>query len=242
MKRFIYSTVFAIVCIFQPIFDANAQVSYTRNVSDFDRVEIYGDIYCELAIGEKPLVRVEGIGITKEDLDIRVEGQTLRIQLKPRIYNQVEVKIYVNYQNISEIKAAGSAVLVCADTLMGDTFTADALTSATIRLQVDITNLKLKAGQGATISVKGKTGTLEASVGSKGLISGYELQASKALASCSFGGILKIHVADYLEAKASVGGAVYYMNKPKQIKVSENLGGKVEEVSNLEETESSDSL
>ena len=58
----------------------------------------------------------------------------------------------------------------------------------------------------------------------------------------SLGGTLKIHPTDYLEAKANVGGAIYYINRPKQVKISQNLGGKVEEVLSMEESSSQDSL
>ena len=242
MKRFIFPAILTLVCAIMPTVSTMAQVSYTRSLNDFDRIEAYGDIYCEIVKGSAQTARVEGIGISLDDLDVKVEGQTLRIQLKPRIYSEFDVKIYISYNKVREIKTAGSAVLVSADTLSGDKLTVDALTSSTVRLQVNLSNIELKAGQGATISAKGKVETLEASAGSKGLISGYDLVANKAFASCSFGGILKLHPTEYLEAKASVGGTVYYINAPKQIKVSENLGGKIESVPSMDDTTPSDTL
>ncbi|SDB94528.1 head GIN domain-containing protein [Williamwhitmania taraxaci] len=242
MKRFILSAVFAISCAIYPASSVIAQVNYTRNLSDFDRVEVYGEVYCEISFANKQSARVEGIGITSDDLEIKVEGQTLRIKLKPRIYNHVEVKVFLTYQKIREIKTAGAAVLVCADTIAGDKLAVDALTSSTIRLQVNLSNLELKAGQGATIFAKGSAATLEAASGSKSIISAYGLEVEKAFASSTFGGMLKLHPTEYLEAKASVGGTIYYLKSPKQIKVSENLGGKVEEVSFDDETNAPDSL
>lgn len=242
MKRFILSAGFAIACILNPLRHANAQISYIQTLNDFDRIEVYGDIYVEMSKSDNRTTRVEGIGITKDDLDITIDKQTLQIKLKPRIYNHVEVKVFVTYNKIKEIKAAGAAVLVLTDTICGDKLTVDALTSSTVRLQVAISDLELKAGQGATISAKGNVETLEASAGSKGLIAAYELKATKTYASCSLGGILKLNPLDYLEAKANVGGAIYYINRPKQVKISQNLGGKVEEVQSMEENSSQDSL
>lgn len=242
MKRFILLAVFAVTCLSGTFLSAKAQVAYKQNVNDFDRIEIYGDVYVEMAKADSQTARVEATGISKEDLDISIEKQTLRIKLKPRIYNEIDVKVFVTYRMIREIKTAGGALLVVTDTINGDKLIVDALTSATVRLQVDINNLELKAGQGATISVKGKVETLEASAGSKGLVAGYELIATKTFASCSLGGTLKIHPTDYLEAKANVGGAIYYINRPKQVKISQNLGGKVEEVLSMEESSSQDSL
>ncbi len=236
MKRFILLTAFAITCLC-PQFSANAQVAYKQNINDFNRIEIYGDVYVEMAKADSQTARVEATGISKDDLDISVEKQILRIKLKPRIYNDIDVKVYIAYKAISEVKAAGGSLLVFTDTVRCEKLIVDALTSATVRLQVDINNLKLKAGQGATISAKGKVEALEVAAGSKGLVSGYELLATNVFASCSFGGTLKLYPINYLEAKANAGGAIYYINKPKLVKISENLGGKVEEVMESEDTQ-----
>jgi len=242
MKRFILSVGFAVAFIFNPNANAEAQISYTQTLKDFDRIEVYGDIYVEMSTSKNQTARVEGVGITKDDLEITEDKQTLQIKLKPRIYNYVDVKVFVSYNKIREIKAAGAAVLVLTDTISGDKLTVDALTSSTVRLQVDISNLELKAGQGATISAKGNAETLEVSANSKGLVSAYELLATKAFASGSFGGILKLHPLDYLEAKANSGGTIYYLGKPKLVKVSQSLGGKVEEVLSIDESAAPDSI
>ncbi|HUW06829.1 MAG TPA: head GIN domain-containing protein [Williamwhitmania sp.] len=234
MKKFIYAGLLCFLCgAIAPQF-INGQVAYSRKLADFDKVEVYGDIYMELTPGNSPNIRVEGEGISSDDLVAKVDGQTLVVQLKPRIYDQISVKIYVTYTVLRGIKVGAAANTVCNGTVTGDKVDVEASSSSNLRINLDVTTATLHASLGATIYATGKVGSLEPSAITKGIVAAYGLIADKVFASASLGGIVKVNPQSYLEAKGGTGGAVYYCTKPKEIKTNTSLGGRVDEVPNMD--------
>lgn len=234
MKKFIYAGIlFFLGGILIPQY-SDAQVAYTKKVADFDKIEVYGDIYLELAQGSAPSIRVEGEGISSDDLEAKVEGQTLLVQLKPRIYDQISVKIYVTYTVLRGIKVGAAANTVCTGTVTGDKIEVEASSSSNLRINLDVTTATLHASLGATIYATGKVGSLEPSAITKGIVAAYGLISDKVFATASLGGIVKVNPQLYLEARGGTGGSVFYCTKPKEIKTNTSLGGRVEEVPNMD--------
>lgn len=234
MKKFIIAGILCFLCgAMFPQFIIG-QVAYSRKVADFDKVEVYGDVYVELAKGDKPTIRVEGKGISTDDLEAKVDGQTLILQLKPRIYDEISVKIYVTYTVLRGIKVGAAANTVCTGTITGDKINVEASSSSNLRINLDVTTATLHASLGATIYATGKVGSLEPSAITKGIVAAYGLISDKVFASATLGGVVKVNPQTYLEGKGGTGGAVYYCTKPKEIKSNTSLGGRVEQVPNMD--------
>jgi|GEM_PF-864650 Protein of unknown function (DUF2807). len=234
MKKFIYASMICFLWSALATQYINGQVSYSSKLANFDKVEVYGDIYIELAQGSAPNIKVEGEGISADDLIAKVDGQTLVVQLKPRIYDQVSVKVYVTYTVLRGIKVGAAASTVCIGTVTGDKIDVEASSSSNLRINLDVTTATLHASLGATIYATGKVGSLEPSAITKGIVAAYGLISDRVFATASLGGVVKVNPQSYLEAKGGTGGSVYYSTKPKEIKTNTSLGGKVEQVPNMD--------
>lgn len=207
----------------------SAQKSETRNISAFDKLEVFGNVVVELTKGTEEKCVVESQEISLDKITTKMEGRTLKINMSRELYSAGKtVRILLTYVQIYEISSKGGADVKSDGPLTADRIVFTAATGGNIYCDVDVKTLQVSVGQGSLIVSAGKAVNQEVEASSGGVFSAYELECQESLVSVVSKGKVKINTSKSLNANASTGGWVGYLGKPAQVTIKTSLGGKVE--------------
>lgn len=203
------------------------QNSEERNVDSFDKIWVFGKIDVELLAGPTEKVKIEMKGADLNDITIEVNAKTLKIKMKPDIYKDSKIKVFVSYKVLREIIASTAGNIEGKSLLKGDKILVRANNGGNINVEVDVNTIELKAVTGSTIKIKGKAFTQETTANSGGRIFAFNLQSEEAFVNANTGGIVELSVIKTIKAVAGTGGEIRYKGNPEKKTTSTNLGGKI---------------
>ncbi|UII23612.1 head GIN domain-containing protein [Fulvivirga ligni] len=204
-----------------------AQESETRDVGTFSGVKSGQAIDVYLTKGAKESVKVEVRGIDLDDVETKVSGGELKIELGSGHFRNHSVKVYVTYVNLQSISASSAASIYGEGTIESQYLDIRVASAADIDVTVEAGSLDLSVSSSADINIKGQANRMEVSVSSAGSVNAYDLQAKIATIKVSSAGSAKVYVTDEIDARASSGGSVRYRGNPSKSSTNSSSGGSV---------------
>jgi hypothetical protein len=196
-------------------------------ISDFDEVRASGNLDVNLKKGDHVSAEFIAYGIDEDMIVIENKGNLLKAFVKPGFHGDFNVKVYITYTILREIKASSSARVYVRDRLIGDKINLNSNTGSLIDLEVSVNAIEADVDTGAEIKIKGKSEQLNASSGTGAVFSGYGFDTENAYLKAGTGGVIEVTVTDFIQASASTGGHIKYRGNPKKHKINESLGGSV---------------
>jgi hypothetical protein len=207
----------------------NAQHFQTRDVDAFDKISVFGSMDVTLEKGNKEGVTIESGSVDIDNIHIKNDGLTLKINSLDKIFNsRRQIKIKVVYRELRAITVNGGAELSGHMPVKGDKIELKAGSGSVLNLDIEMNVLKVDVCQGATINLEGLCHSQEIEASTGGIFNAYELKCDSSYVKANTGGLAKLKTISLLDAAASTGGQISYRGEPKVKKEQTILGGTIE--------------
>ena len=209
---------------------AFSQLTEERNLQPFDKLKISCDAKVFLSKGTEEKVKIIVSGLDLSDVETSVDGKTLQIELSRGVYKDVSVDIYITYKEIRDISVGASGRLSVQTPLEGDKVVLVATTNAEIETELNLKTVDVKVGQGAVIRLSGKTGSIDAKVSTKGILSALDIKSDSTYIQVGTAGTAKVSAIYLLEANVGMGGTLTYSGAPKVKNIKTGIGATVNSI------------
>ena len=235
MKQVRLFLIFALAVTFQ--LSANAQNKETRNVRDFDEIQmrIGGKVY--ITQGDKNEVILEGHEDDLEEIETEVSGGRLVIKSRRerrwKFWGNSSLKVtaYITVKDLRGAYVSGSGDIVSRNQIKARDFTASISGSGDIALDLDSDYVSSKISGSGNIELEGNSDRAKLSISGSGkyfaeklIVSGdYEI-------SMSGSGRGSINVEGDLDVRISGSGKIYYMGKPTSVNSNVSGSGSVRKI------------
>ena len=197
----------------------------SRNVSDFEAIEVSDGIDVYLKMGSKEYVEVETSEKLLEHLVTEVRGKTLKIYFDGSFGWNKEAKVYVEAKRIESISTSGGSDLSAENTVESKDLTLKASGGSDLKLHLEARKLKIEVSGGADIRISGVTDYIHVNSSGGSDLKAFDLIAQRADCDASGGSDIRIHVEDELDARASGGADIIYMGNPQKINSDASSSG-----------------
>ncbi|MFO7842991.1 MAG: DUF2807 domain-containing protein, partial [Bacteroidales bacterium] len=108
------------------MFNGNAQETVERNIDSFDKIEVFGNIRVMLTKGNVGTITIDSKDVDPTEVVTKIEDKLLKIKMKSNLFEDVTVKVFVNYDELREITAHGAAEIIIKDKIKADKIIATA--------------------------------------------------------------------------------------------------------------------
>ncbi|MEF8984562.1 MAG: head GIN domain-containing protein [Bacteroidales bacterium] len=209
-------------------------VSYSQEtkeigVKDYDEIRIFGKMSVVMVPGTENKLYMESADVDLNEIDTEVEEKELKIKMTDKLLKKKrpDVFIRVTFNDLKGITALADAEVEFEKPVVQDAFRIKATSGSRIELSMDAQELDLKAYQGGTVVVDGKTQALDARVNTGGILTGTDLVCQKVNIKLNTGGKGELTVEKELEARVNTGSDFSYFGTPEKKDVRTVLGGSV---------------
>lgn len=177
----------------------------------FERIKADGQVILEVTVGAPAqTVTVETRGGTRDDLALRVKGNTLRVREDSQVDERRGRPLYLIRIEVPRLTAvnvgAGSRTEVTG---------------------VDAERFEVRTTTGAALMLAGRCGELALSVNTGGVIDAEALRCQRARARANTGGVARLHASVAVDAGANTGGEIDVYGSPAAVDKGSWLGGDV---------------
>jgi hypothetical protein len=218
----------------KPISDANAE---KRTVGSFHGIEVSTGITLVLIKGETEDLAVSAATSEFRDRIVtKVEDGLLKIYYDKKLgaINRKDepkrLKAYVSCKNLDKLYVTTGAEVEIKEILSFPSLEIKANTGATIKGQVDITDLRITQSTGSRITLSGKAGKLDVSGDTGSKFMGEDLATNDCQAEVGTGAQIYIKVQKELNARANTGGFIKYKGEGGIRNIKTNTGGYVSRI------------
>jgi hypothetical protein len=225
MKKYLLKTGLIILIVLTSLSFVRAQVKETRQVGNFSAIDVSSGIDLVLSQGDKINVVAEARNDQiLESILTEVEGNTLKIYCRDKMFKPGSRTVYVTFSNLEGIKATGGSDVNAESTVSVPKLEIAAHGGSDVSLEIQADKLTCILSGGSDADLKGKIRefTAEASGGSD--LKAKELVTEICNLEVSGGSDGYITVNGTLNVKASGGSDVTYYGNA-QIKNINASGG-----------------
>ena len=120
------------------------------SLKEFDKLRVWGEFKVFLVKGDSLNAKVETQGIPASDIALDVNGNTLEVKLKGKLYDRVSATVYITYRELREISVSAAAAVSLQDTLKVTNISININTSSEFDGAVLAETADLTVGQGST--------------------------------------------------------------------------------------------
>ena len=206
---------------------AIAQSKETRQLEDFDAINVGEAIDVLLIAGNTNKAALQVRGIDLEDVLTDVSGGTLKIHLASGNYNNTDVEIVLTYKSINKLKVSSAADVKSQNAIKANDLELVVSSAGEAELELAVDNLEVDISSSGGLTVSGSARTQEIEVSSAGSYNGTDLKSEEADIKVSSAGSAKCNASKILNASASSGGTIRYTGDPDKIRENASSGGSV---------------
>ena len=197
------AVIFIAGCNFRGIRGSGDIKSETREIDEFDEVNVGGAFEVNIRAGEKPSLSIEGDDNLLKYIRTRVKGNTLEIDTRKNIRPRKGITINITMPDITELVSSGAC-------------------------DIKVINIKndelavILSGAGS-IDLKGDTKELHVEMSGAGSLDAENLKAEDVSISISGACSADVFATNSLDASVSGVGSIDYSGNP--LKVNTNVSG-----------------
>lgn len=197
-------------------FQVMAQSVEKRNVDPFTKISTGGSWDVVIQKGDTPEVRLESRNLDLEKVKTEVKDQTLKVYLEKGNYRNINLKVFITYTQLEEIRSGGSGDLASPSVLNAGELDITLSGSGNAHFNsLKADNLRVQMSGSGNMSVgDGEVGGLEISQSGSGDFKGLDLQSQDANIRKSGSGNTSLGVSGNLSVRASGSGDVQYRGNP----------------------------
>jgi Putative auto-transporter adhesin, head GIN domain len=191
----------------------------TRNVGNFDGVNVGGSFNVKLVTGKEGKITIKAEENLIRYLITEVKNNQLKIKWEKGISvnSHKRIIITVPFKEISKVSLAGSGkVYTEHSTINTNRLKVSLAGSGDIKLDVKTANISASIAGSGDINLNGTTDGFKASIAGSGDIHAFEMQAKSANLSIAGSGGIKTSTSDMLKASIAGSGDIYYKGNPKE--------------------------
>ncbi|MBF6642433.1 DUF2807 domain-containing protein [Flavobacterium sp. J49] len=203
-------------------------VTEKRNTGNFDKVSVANGLECEVFLSDKFEVTVEADDNLIKGIKTVVENGTLIITSEYSNYiNVTSKKIIVRLPKVVSLESTSGSTLQSGNLLISDDLTLKSSSGSSLEAEVEADKVTLETSSGSEQKVIGKALKVYSASSSGSHIDANELLANEVNAQSSSGSSTSVNASLLLDAKASSGSSITYLNSPKEVRKEESSGGSV---------------
>jgi len=191
----------------------------TRLASEkFDKIEVQQGINVEVSQTNNQSISVEVDDNIQKLVLTTIENGVLKIYAKESYNINQSPTVKVTLPAISALKASSGSKIESRTVLSSTNLSVKSSSGSSIELDVEADNLTLESSSGSTINAVGKALKLDTSASSGSTIDADKLLANEVHSQTSSGSNSEVSAIVSLDAKASSGSSIRFLNNPKQLK------------------------
>jgi hypothetical protein len=221
MKRSITTFLFA----FAIISNLFAQNTDTRDIDSFSAIGVGEAIKLILVPGNKNEAKIVAHNVDLDEIETRVSGSKLKIELSGNHYRNIEVEITLTYKNIEELSVSSAANVTTKGAIKADDLEISVSSAGYAKLEVEAVNLDVSVSSSGDLVVEGKATSQRVGVSSAGEYKGYDLSCDDTYVKASSAGSARVTANKKIDANASSAGSVKYKGSPDKVYVNASSGG-----------------
>jgi Putative auto-transporter adhesin, head GIN domain len=208
-----------------------------RNVGSFHGIDAGTGITLILTEGAVEEVAVSAATIEFRDRIVtKIENGILKIHYDNKLgavnrrRETKDLKAYVAYKKLDLLHANTGAEVSINNILKAAEMDMNASTGASIKGEVDITNLKINQSTGSRVNLSGKAGKLDIDGDTGSKFVSEEMVTTDCSVKVSTGAQVTVRAENALEVKANTGGVVRYKGAASIREIKTNTGGRVTKI------------
>jgi len=203
-------------------------VTEKRNVTNFDKVTVSQGLECEVIFSDQLEVTIEADDNLINGIHTTVQNGTLDISSEYDNYiNVVSKKIIVRMPKIVSLESTSGSTLKSNNVLNSNDITLKSSSGSSLEVEVEADKVTLETSSGSEQKVTGKALKVFTASSSGSHIDANGLLANEVNAQSSSGSSTTVNAVVLLDAKASSGSSITYLNSPKEVRKEESSGGSV---------------
>ena len=215
----------SIVSLFLSV-NAISQQDLEKNLGDFGEIKVYDMINVELVKSDENRAIISGDN--KSDVELVNKNGTLKIKMRlgeSFVGNKTTVRLY--YKKIDIIDVNEGAYVSSDDIFQQDKIELRAQEGGVIKLQLEVTNVQVKAVTGGDIEVSGKVERQDISINTGGIFQGKSLESETTYVAIRAAGEAHINASRLADIKIRAGGDVYIYGNPETVNENKMFGGRI---------------
>lgn len=226
---FIILSILFTSCIYSgPSIRGNGNVTKeTRNVEEFDEIEVSRGMNVYISQGETTKVEVNADENLIDAIETIVVGDVLEIRAIKNIRNATTKKVFVTVPKISSVKTSSGSNVYSETLFDAKTIEFSSSSGSNLKFEVNAERIKASTSSGSNITLKGKTGSFLGKASSGSNIFAEELSAKSCESKASSGSNIWITAEDNFIGVASSGANVFYFGEPGSTDIEKSSGGNV---------------
>lgn len=181
----------------------------TRSLSSFDKIGISGG-YDKVILkeGSSESVTLEVSGIDPDNIETKVENNTLKIGMKKGRWSNFKATITVTYKSIREVANSGSTDIVAESVIKANEFEFASSGSGSFIGTFDVKDLDIAISGSSDMTLKGRADEQEIAISGSGDVNASELKGNSAEVAISGSGDVKLGVNGSVKSSVSGSGRV----------------------------------
>ena len=206
-----------------------AQNVINREVGDFYELKVFNKINVVFKQGDENKVSISGS--KRENVNVKNIDGLLKISMSiGNLWDDNNTQVIVWGKSIETIDVNEGSSVRFKSGIKAESLTLRAQEGATMRGDLDVKRLKVKAVTGGIINATGKVYKQEITITTGGSYLAKYLEADTTEVDVVAGGTAEVKATRLVKATTNAGGVINIYGKPEEIDSKKRFGGKIIEV------------
>jgi hypothetical protein len=199
----------------------------TRSLNSFSKLKVQNGIDVYLTHSNEESAKIEARGHQLKDIKTEVVGDELRISHSSRLLRSGNIKVYLNYRNLTAIEASGGSDVKSENVIKADEFYARASGGSDLRLSIETYYMEAHVSGGSDLYLNGSTEAFSFTAGGGSDIKAENFQSKRGVVKVSGGSDANLNVTGELEVSASGGSDVNVTGNPAIRKLNNDISSDI---------------
>lgn len=217
-KTIVLSLVLMLISIFAFTLAAQSKRNYvleTRDISNFDELDVNGGFTVHLMACEDPFLEIEAHEKDVENVKVRVRNGRLYVSQKNKVKKIKPITLHIGIQQLDKIVLQGGINLSSDIPLKTETLDMEVAGGINIDLEVNTDYLNIEAEGGVNLAICGVTDKANIELIGAGNLNAFCLAANKMDLDIEGAGKANVNVINNLEISAEGVVTVRYKGNPE---------------------------
>lgn len=207
-------------------------VTESRNVGDYDEIEVSHIFKVTLVRGSEGTLTLEGEENLLDYVVTRVSGDRLKITVEKGVQLEPSkrsdgILVRVPVKDLDRVEVSGAADLTSNETFDFPRMRLECSGAGEIRMAMRSEDIQISASGASDIRLKGRAERLEIEASGASNVRAFDLQAEEVDAGVSGASDVRVHATERLEANASGAGSIRYKGDPERVNERASRGASI---------------
>jgi hypothetical protein len=206
-------------------------VTEKRNISEqFTKISASNGVNIVVEQDNASEVEIETDDNLMEFVVTKVENGTLIVKIEGKIIVMSSVNVKVKTGIVSGLESSSGSSITSKNKLQGTSIALKSSSGSKIEADLEYETVSCESTSGSAVKVSGKVLRLETRSSSGGKINAGNLAANEIYAQSTSGSSTMVKPILKLDAKASSGSSIDYIQEPKNLHKEETSGGSIDQL------------